>query len=151
MKKRRWVSMLIAGILLCSLCQNAKGDERQALAEELLNVKQMQKTMEGNLATIKQTIISQIKAKSKGQDVPASAFAIMDTVFGLISDEMGWSKMKDEYISVYANAYTEEELKALIVFYKSPDGQAVSGKESEIFGKVVELNLNRMVQIMPKI
>ena len=153
MKKRMWVSMLIAGILLFSLSQNAKGDDRRALAEELLNVKQMQKTVEGNLAAMNRRMTSQrnTAAKSMGQDVPASVIAMQQKRLDLIAEEMSWDKVKNDYVSVYADTYTEEELKAQIDFYRSPAGRAVSGKESELSEKVMELSQKRMVQIYPKI
>jgi len=96
------------------------------LAEKLLNVKQMQKTMEGSLTAMKRMMTSQIKnaTKSMGQDVPASAIAMQQKMFDLIAEEMSWDKVKDDYISVYADTYTEEELKAQIDFYQSPNGQA---------------------------
>ncbi|MFA5393921.1 MAG: DUF2059 domain-containing protein [Candidatus Ratteibacteria bacterium] len=153
MKKRIGVSMLIAGIMLFSLSQNAKGEDRRALAEELLNVKQMQKTIEGNLAAMKRRMTSQLNNNTKimGQDVPASAIAMQKKRFDLIAEEMSWDKVKDDYISVYAATYTEEELKAQIDFYRSTAGRAVAGKESELSEKVAELNQKRMIQIMPKI
>ena len=57
----------------------------------------------------------------------------------LITNEMGWDKIKNDYISMYADTYTEEELQGQITFYKSPVGQATVSKEPELVKKSMEM------------
>ena len=69
----------------------------------------------------------------------------------LVTSEMNWAKMKNEYISAYAETYTEDELKAMIGFYKSPVGQTIAGKDSDITKKLMQISQKRMMDLMPKI
>lgn len=76
---------------------------------------------------------------------------MMNKMIDLVTNEMGWDKIKDDYISVFADTYTEEELKGQIDFYKSPVGQAVVSKEPGLIMKTIEMQQKRMMQLMPNI
>ena len=113
MKKGMWVLMGVAAVLFLSLPQNARGDNRRALAEELMNIRHMQETMKETVAVVKQMMkrgmASQIK--NAGANVSASDAAaqekMINTIMDLVTNEMGWNKIKDEYISMYADTYTK--------------------------------------------
>ncbi|MFA5393708.1 MAG: DUF2059 domain-containing protein [Candidatus Ratteibacteria bacterium] len=157
MKKRMWVLAGVAAALLVSLPQNAKGDNRRALAEELMNVTHVQKTMEEAVAATKQMMkqMTSQTMKNAGINVSASAAAaqekVTNAIMDLVTKDMGWDKIKDDYISMYADTYTEEEIQGQIDFYKSPIGQAVIGKQSEFMKKTMEMQQKRMMELMPKV
>jgi hypothetical protein len=69
----------------------------------------------------------------------------------IVTKEMSWEAMKDEYVAVYAETFTEEELKGLIEFYKSPAGRTFAKKQPELMERSMKLGQKRMLQVMPKI
>jgi len=153
MKKRIWVLVGIAAVLFVGLPQSAKGDNRRALAEELINITQVQEGMEEGMAAMKQMVISQTRqtAKNMGETNSESVVAMQEKMLDFITEEMSWKKIKDEYISIYADTYTEEELKGQIDFYKSPLGQALVKKQPELRKRNMEFTQKLMMQLMPKI
>ena len=68
-----------------------------------------------------------------------------------ISREFSWDKMKEDYITLYADTFTEEELKGIIAFYKSPAGQAFIQKQPELMKRSMELSQKLMLKFMPAI
>lgn len=54
-------------------------------------------------------------------------------------------------IEVYASVYTEEEIKDIIKFYKSPAGQKMLAKMPELMNASMAVVQNLMKDVMPKI
>jgi hypothetical protein len=74
-----------------------------------------------------------------------------DRVMDVVSTELGWDKIKEEYIALYVETFTEDELKGLIAFYKSPAGQAFVAKQPELMRRSVQINQRIMASVMPKL
>ncbi|MCH7927981.1 MAG: DUF2059 domain-containing protein [Candidatus Dadabacteria bacterium] len=55
------------------------------------------------------------------------------------------------YISIYAETFTEEELKGAIKFYKSPIGKKFIEKQPELMRKSMQISQKQMTTLMPKI
>ena len=69
----------------------------------------------------------------------------------LIAKEMSWDNLKDDYISIYAETFTEEELKGIIKFYKTPIGQKFVKETPELMKRSMEISRKQMKELMPKI
>ena len=127
---------------------------RRQLAEELLNLMNVRETTEKTFANIKQTMPDQMKkmGEAMGQtNRPAASPVNFDKMMDMITQELSWDNMKEDYITLYANTFSEEELKGVIAFYKSPVGQAFSSKQSELASHSMEISQKMMLKIMPKI
>jgi formylglycine-generating enzyme required for sulfatase activity len=157
--------LLVAGLGLNGNCLKAQDASRRALAEELLNEMDMKGNLEKSFAMVKRVIPSQMarmkqameKAKNRAAGTPETAAAMQDKMTkattrmmdGLARD-MSWAKVKDDYIALYAETFTEEELRGLVAFYKSPAGRAFAKKQPELVRRSMELTQKRMLQWMPR-
>lgn len=142
--------MLVAGVLTV----NAQETQRRAMAEELLNVMNMQDTIEKSFAMVKQMIpvqMEKMKEVTGTTNMPANAVSHVDKMMEMFTEELSWNKMKDDYITLYAETFTEQELKDTVAFYKSPAGQAFVKKQPELIKRSMEISQKLMMQIMPKI
>jgi len=52
---------------------------------------------------------------------------------------------------VYAAVFTEAELKAIVVFYSSPEGQSMVAKQPQVMAHVMPLVQEMQRELMPKI
>ncbi|MGA1197950.1 MAG: DUF2059 domain-containing protein, partial [Candidatus Latescibacterota bacterium] len=59
--------------------------------------------------------------------------------------------IKADYIELYAEVFTEDELKGLINFYESPIGKAYIKKQPELTQKSMMLSQKMMMKVMPKL
>lgn len=151
---RKMVVSIAAMLVLGVLGVNAQETQHRALAEELLNVMNMQDSIEKSLAMAKQMIPAQMenmKQVTGDPNIPAIVSSQTDKMMDMMAEEMSWSKMKADYISLYAEAFTEQELKDTVTFYKSPAGQAFIKKQPELMKRSMEISQKMMMQIMPKI
>jgi len=68
----------------------------------------------------------------------------------LMKSEMSWEKLKPEFVRLYVNTFTEEELNSLIEFYGSPTGQAFIRKMPAIIQGSMEISQSQMKRLMPQ-
>jgi hypothetical protein len=81
-------------------------------------------------------------AQQAGIPAPEQRSATADLQAKMIAtmkESMNWEQLKPGLIEAYRNAYSEEELDALIAFFKSPVGQAYIAKSPIIATKSREL------------
>lgn len=52
---------------------------------------------------------------------------------------MSWSALRDQYVDLYADAYTESELKEMAAFYRSPVGQKVARTTPELLTRSAKM------------
>ncbi len=143
---------VFAAVLLCLgqyvRAEEVKQDARHALAEELLNEMHMKENIEKSLAMVKKMMPpmpkkAEAKEGEKGEQP--------EDVLEQITSEMNWDGVKQDYIDIYADMFTEEELKGLVDFYKSPAGKAFVEKQPDLMKRSMEVMQKRMMKWMPKL
>jgi hypothetical protein len=91
----------------------------------------------------------------KGKNLPPEALAkskeISNKVFASMKEELSPEKMKEMFVSVYSDVFTEEEVRAIIDFYKTPAGQAFVDKQPLVMQRTMAFMQEKMGVIMPKI
>ena len=148
---KRFVAMALAVVVTGAGYAFADEASHRKLAEELLTTMNVQKQLERSFDMVKKMIPGQINKMQQaagGTNAAASAgiaTQIMDRVF----TELSWDKCKDDYITMYADTFTDEELKGIMDFYKSPAGQKMLDKQPELMRRSMELNQKRMMDLMP--
>ncbi len=153
---KRISSILTAIILLFAVgaSANAQDQSKRAAAEELLNLVNMKETSEKSSAMIKQMVLAQIQQMrpQKGDAaVSAQMTSQIQKLMDMISYETSWYRIKEEYITLYSEVFTEPELKDMIAFYKTPSGHALIAKQPEVMRRSMELSQKRTGELMPKI
>jgi len=159
------VAVMALGLGLNCWSANAQEDSRRVLAEDLLNEMNMKETVEKSFEMVKKMMPAQMAQMAKTKqsmeetDTPSSAAKptdkamtkMMDKMMDTVAQELSWETMKEDYITAYAETFTEEELQGAIAFYKSPAGKAFTKKQPALMEQTMKLSQKRMMQIMPKI
>lgn len=151
---RKAIVWILAGVVLSVGAANAQEKPRRAMAEELLNVMNMRESIEKSFAMVKQMMPAQMAQmeQATGQtNMLANASSQMGNMMDMMAQELSWDNLKDGYIALYADTFTEEEMKGIIAFYKSPAGQAFVAKQPELMKRSMELSQKMMMRLMPKI
>ena len=160
MNKRIWVAigvaMAVVGGLRAQEQEQAPAVDpaRRVLAEQLMEVMKVRQTIESSMQMVKQMIPLQMEkmAKATGQtNMPSGVSDRTEQAMDLMAKELSWDNMKGDFIALYAGAFTEDELKGIIAFYKSPVGQALIAKQPELMKQSVALTQKMMMRIMPKL
>ena len=151
---RKIIGLIAAGLVLSMAGANAQEASQRTMAEELLNVMNVQDSIEKSFAMMKQMIPAQTEKimQAAGQtNMPSNMSSQTDKMMDMMTQALSWDKMKDDYITLYAETFTEDEMKGMIAFYKSPAGQAFIKKQPELMKRSVELSQKKMLKLMPQI
>jgi hypothetical protein len=144
--------VLVGGMsVLRVLAQDA---DRRVLASELLDVMNMQVTVEATYKPLKEQIPlrlmawkSQVGSTNVSTQVTNEAARVQKT----IDEALSWNKLKADYITLYADRYTEEQMKSIIAFFKTPAGKAFVEKQPELIAESKHLNFALLEQHRHKI
>lgn len=120
-------------------------------AKELMSLLELTKSMDSSFAQVQgfadQMISSQglspeqaDKARKQSKKAMATSFEHMKSI--------DWETM---FAEIYASVFTEEEIQAVIEFYKSPVGKKFIEKQPELMAQTMQKMQVEMSKIMPKI
>ncbi|MGI4758677.1 MAG: DUF2059 domain-containing protein [Janthinobacterium lividum] len=135
----------------------AHADEasRRAKAEQMLVLTKTDSLMEGQLASL-QTRVNEL-AKQQSGAAPLNpeqtklTSEYMKQVQDTTNEEVSWAKLRPMIIQSYADSFTEAELDAILVFYKTPAGQAIITKTPELANKTMTTVQGRIKEMQPKL
>lgn len=74
--------------------------------------------------------------------------SFLDKYKHIVREEFRWEKMMPDYIRIYRETFTEEELQNLIAFYESPTGKMFIRKMPLLTDKTSGLMRQKMVSIL---
>jgi uncharacterized protein len=133
-------ALIILGLTVLISSAHAQEETKLTLADKLLTVMEMQKTIEQSFGAVTQMMPNHANMPPEAQEV-----------MNMIIKELSWDNIKNDYIKLYADIFTEDELKGLIHFYESPIGKAYIKKQPELTQKSMMLSQKMMMKIMPKL
>jgi hypothetical protein len=126
---------LLAPALLC-----AQQTTKTAKIEELFRLTktdQIQKQMMAQMGAV-------MKQQSGSSNVDSQK--IMD----FVAQKMSWESMKADFIKLYDDTYTEDEISGILLFYESAPGQAMLAKTPVLMSNTMVLIQKRMAEMKPE-
>jgi hypothetical protein len=142
-------------LALLALATSAFAQDNNAaklpLAREAIAAMKADKMIEGMMAQMKQ-MAAQMSASSTPADAtPAQRKIVEDFQNKIMELSVESAKgMIAQMDQVYADIYSEAELKAMIVFFKSPEGASMMSKQPQVMQRVQPLVMSMQRDLMPK-
>jgi hypothetical protein len=130
------VPLLAAGPVL------AGADTERELAEELLTLMNVKEMSEQALKEM-----SEVMPPGETPDAAESRQAMID----LMQKAMSWDGVKDDYIAIYADLFSEDDLRAYVAFFRSPAGRKYVETTPELTKRTMEVGAKRMQAIVPQL
>jgi hypothetical protein len=103
-------------------------------------------------------MFEQIKAMTASQLPPgtapeqaAKAREIQGKIMDLVKARISWDKMRPQYIKLYSETFSDEEISGMLAFYESPPGRAMLQKMPELVTKVMQVAQAQMTDLVPEI
>jgi len=143
--------VLFALIVLISLpvAATAGDAERRQLAEEFLSLNKVKEQVDTMYEKVEGIIVSQLEAIDIPDDREKNLLAMQKIARDLLFKGLSWDSLNEEYIKLYTDTFTEEELAGVIEFSKSPLGQKMAEKSPILMQKSMEIGRQHAQQVMP--
>jgi hypothetical protein len=118
--------------------------------EALLNqaLKQMD---EGMAKAMDQGLQQSLKGKELSPSQKTAVENFRNKFAATVKEELSFAKVKDIYMQAYRETFSQEEVNAIIVFYKSPAGKAITEKSPAAMQKANSLMQARIGPMTQKL
>jgi uncharacterized protein len=142
-------------IAMSALSSFSTEESNLKLANELVRIVTVDNQIDlimNKLTQIFEEKIHQINVKlgkENDSEVKKQSKHYVDTLMGLFRKEIERQNFSGQYAKTYSEVYTEEELKELLQFYKSPIGKQIAEKNSMILFKEMEMMQKMNDSILP--
>ncbi|MFO0891794.1 MAG: DUF2059 domain-containing protein [Isosphaeraceae bacterium] len=115
---------------------SSRADEKshRKAAEDLLLAANIESQLR---SSIDQSIALQIK-------VNPQLAPMKDTFLRFFAKYMSWEALKEDVIAMYAEAFTEAELREITAFYRTPTGRKMIEKMPVLMAKGMQLGVSRV-------
>ena len=147
----RFLTLALLGTLLFSSTASASTDSHRQAALEMLSISRVDKMIEPMM----ENVMSMIQQQMAQVDIPEDKKPIIQKynqkIVETLRQEMQWAKMKEDFVALYLNVYTEEEIRELTEFYSSPLGQKKLDKMPELMQASLQISQSMLQQTLPKI
>ena len=148
----------IALLLLLCLCvpltaraddasHRAKAQEMMALLHTERSVQQISDNIRKQVADAAQNVIgadATPEKKAKLDDFNKQASQMIDA-------QLSWAGLQAEFTDAYVKAFTEEQLDAILSFYKSPGGVALLEKMPGVNAQITQVGQARLATLQPQL
>lgn len=148
---------LLAVLALLSLAPIAHADEatKDKKIQELFAVTHVDHITNQMADNMLSQMNNMMKQQTAGADLNPAQHQIMSDfttkVSGMVHQQLAWDKLKSQFTTLYANAYTEPEIDAILAFYRSPAGQTMLAKLPEINAKSQQLGQSEITTLIPQL
>ena len=147
-------TLLLLAVLTLSLSTPAAPPSDESI-NQLLQLTKVDRQMDSVLAQMEAGMRASLQQATKGKLLSAEEQAIVDRqqakITAVMKEELGWNKMKDQYVQVYREMFSQEEIDGLIAFYQTPVGQSFVSKQAELTKRTMAIMQQRMAPMMQRI
>ena len=145
--------LVLCFFLLSSAALAAPANEDSI--KQLLAVTKVRGTVDGLKSQLKdmmhKTVQQTLKGKVPTMEQQAAIENMEDKMLAVLQKELAWEKLEPNYVKLYQQAYSEDEVNGMLAFYRTPVGQAVVDK-SPIVMQQMMLQMQEMQQrLLPEI
>lgn len=129
----------------------ASTEQSRKIAEEIIQILDMDESFKQIASQVKEAHTQEILKLGLTEEQENLAKEYIDKVSDLFFNEFSWKGMKNEYIEIYVNTFTEEELQQVLDFYKTSVGQKILKRLPEINQKSFEIIQGKIKGVMSKL
>jgi uncharacterized protein len=151
--KHRLIFLLALGFL-SSPVWSADAAPGDASIHQLLEVMQAQKLVDSMTGQLNGMMLKSAEQANGGAPLGADEQKIVERGVGKLSDlikqQMSWPQLEPMMIDIYRKSFSQKEVDDLLVFYRSPSGQAVIQKMPVVMQQSMAASQAKMQAIVPQ-
>lgn len=145
---------LLAVLALClPFTAHADDASRHAKAEEMVTLLHSDRMVQQISANFMKQISAagdHVIGPNPTQEKKDELTAFENKFSGMIDGQIGWSVLKPALVDIYASTFTEDQLTAIVTFYKSPAGSALVDKMPSVNTQASQLIQGKLATLQPQ-
>ena len=144
------IAVLTLALLATGFQATAQQPTKEAKVDQLLSSMNADATINQMFDQIKAMTASQIPPGTTPEQI-AKAQEIQTRIFDLVKSRLSWDKMRPEYVRLYSEVFSDDEISGMLAFYQSPAGRAMLQKMPALMKQIMEMVQSQMADLMPEI
>jgi hypothetical protein len=148
------IALLLVLAFTLPLTARADDASRRDKAKELLILMHTDRLLQQMMDGMMKQVTSNTRQLVGNNMTPAQAAnfdAFQKRLIALIESQMSYASLEPDYIKLYADNFTDEQLDGIIAFYKSPAGQSMVEKLPALTAQSLQLSQARVTLLIPKV
>ncbi len=118
---------------------------------KLTKAEAMVETIFNQVEGMQKQLLQQMSADKSLPDGPTLAEKVRTRTTAVMRAELSWDVLEPLYLQVYRETFTDEEVEAMLVFYRTPLGQSVLSKLPQVMQRSIAGVQQRMEPIVRKL
>jgi hypothetical protein len=145
---------VLALTLILPLAARADDASQHAKAQELVTILHSDRMVTQISSTILKQVSDAAEQAAGRNPSPENQTKVTDfnkKVTDLVNAQLSWDIMGPQIVNIYAKSFSEDELTAIVTFYKSPAGSAFLAKAPEINQQLQQLAQPKLATLQTQI
>jgi len=142
--------LLALNLLVIGPFAGAQELTKEAKIERLLTVMNADNMIDQMFEQIKAMTAAQVPPGTSPEQV-AQARQVQTKIMDLVKARISWEKMRPQYVKLYAETFSDEEISGMLAFYGSQAGRAMLEKMPALVTKIMGVAQAQMKDILPEI
>ena len=152
---RRFIFGLLGTSLLFTPSAHADSISKERKVREMLSAMHIPEATDRLERAQEERLDALAKQQLAGATLDADQKKAYDTyrekAVTLLRESASWKALEPDFIKLYSNAYSEEEIDGILAFYRTPVGRTMLAKMPELTEQTIALSQSRMAELAPKI
>lgn len=149
--KTRLLSLALAFFAASASAAPATPESVEALLE-LTKTKQLVDAANANIErSIRQGMIAALGSTQPTAEQSQMMETLPRKLVAAIEPEFNWQVLKPEFVRLYVETFTQEEIDGISEFYRTPVGAALIAKMPLLQSRSIEITQNRLASFIPRI
>ncbi len=147
-------ALVFLALLQASTVHAADGttsDEHEAAALEVLSLIGIDEGVQPMMARMRDTTVAQIAALDVAEGEEQIAAPYLDRIAGIIEDTLSWERLRADFVAAYTEKFSEDELRTLATFFRSPVGAKYLANVTELNRLAMEIVRAKALAAAPEI
>ena len=140
--------IIIPAILLFFITNTAFADEKshRQLAEEFVQLSGAEQMMNQSFSKVRESYLQQIEVEFQGKE-QRDVEALKGRIGNYLDGQLRFARVKNEFVEIYKDFFSEEELQAIVEFYKSPAARKLKNNDRELKLKLMKATQDTMINL----
>lgn len=145
------LSIVLLSSTFTGRAEEARNDPKFDLAIDILALMDMDQMLVSMHGQMESMISAQIEQVAECEAMKPAIQAYSRDMTALITTQLSAETFMPEIAQIYVDVFTQEELEAVLAFYRSPTGQKMLAKMPELMQRSMAVGQQQMTGLMPEI